>query len=469
MKTIKKFILLLLIPAFILSCSNDDDNIVIEQENIETGVIRITQVDAEADLVVLSNLGTSNTDIGGYFLCLGPGTYVRVSDVATGSTNLTPNQSIALPYDVNEVADGLSIFSTNTFTSNDPNILVDYLQWGAGNQARVSQAVTAGRWDNADNFVTVGTSYNFTGEADEFGSAFYETVGAEAAPPVVRILQVDAASDLVWLSNFGTESIDVADYFLCLGPGTYVRVSAAANGASTNLAPGANVMLSYDVDEAADGLSIFSEGGNFGSTDPSVLVDYLQWGAGNQARVSQAVTAGRWDNADNFVTVGTSYNFTGEADEFGSTFYETVGAEATPPIVRILQVDAASDLVWLSNFGTESIDVADYFLCLGPGTYVRVSAAANGASTNLAPGENVMLSYNVEEAVDGLSIFSEGGNFGSTDPNVLVDYVQWGGANQARVSQAVTAGRWDDAANFITNGPVYTFNGEADEFGSTFW
>ena len=149
-----------------------------------------------------------------------PGTYVRVSDAASGSTNLAPNQSITLSYDVNEAADGLSIFSTNTFGSSDPNILLDYLQWGAGNQARVAQAVSAGRWDDANNFVAVGTSYNFTGEANEFGASFYETIGAEEPTPLVRILQVDASTDRVWLSNFGSTSVDVGDYFLCLGPGT---------------------------------------------------------------------------------------------------------------------------------------------------------------------------------------------------------------------------------------------------------
>ncbi|WP_188373234.1 hypothetical protein [Winogradskyella haliclonae] len=460
----KKFILLLLLPAFILNCSNDDDSIVIEEENITPGVIRISQVDTQADLVVLSNLGTTTTDIADYFLCLGPGTYVRVSDAANGNTNLAPNQSITLSYDVNEAVGGLSVFSTNTFSSSDPNILLDYLQWGAGNQARVAQAVSAGRWDNANNFVPVGASYNFIGEANEFGASFYETIAAEETTPIVRILQVDATADLVWLSNFGTESVDVGDYFLCLGPGTYVRVSDATN-ASTNLAPGENIMLSYDVNETEDGLSIFSTN-TFGSSDPNILLDYVQWGAGNQARVAQAVTAGRWDNANNFVANGSPYVFNGNSDEFGSTFWEGTEEEEST-VVRIAQVNANTDQVWLANFGNVSVDVGDYFLCLGPGTYVRVSDATN-ASTNLAPGENVMLSYDVNETVGGLSIFSTN-SFGSSDPNILLDYVQWGAGNQARVAQAVTAGRWDDANNFINGGPSYTFNGNADEFGSTFW
>uniref|UniRef100_UPI00262A66DC T9SS type A sorting domain-containing protein n=1 Tax=Winogradskyella sp. TaxID=1883156 RepID=UPI00262A66DC len=35
--------------------------------------------------------------------------------------------------------------------------------------------------------------------------------------------------------------------------------------------------------------------------------------------------------------------------------------------------------------------------------------------------------------------------------------------------QAVTAGRWDDANNFVSGSSPYTFTGTATDFGSTFW
>ncbi|MCC1483513.1 hypothetical protein [Winogradskyella immobilis] len=460
----KKLILLLLIPAFILSCSSDDDAIVIEENNGD-GIIRITQVNTQGDLLVLSNLGTASTDVGEYYLCLGPGTYVRVANAASGSTVIAPNQSLTLEYDVNEASGGLSLFSTNSFSSSDPNILLDFMQWGAGNQARASQAVTAGRWDSVANFIPLGSPYNFTGEADQFGATFYEASEVEAATPVVRILQVDASADIVWLSNFGSESVDVGDYFLCLGPGTYVRVSDAASG-STTIAPGANIQLSYDVNETEDGLSIFSTNTNFNSSDPSILLDYVQWGAGNQARVDQAVTAGRWDNSANFVADGSPYAFTGEGDEFGSTFWE--GTEADPlGVLRILQVNPITDQVWLTNVGDAALDAGDYWLCLGPGTYAQVSTRTSG-STVIEPGENIMLDYDMNLEEDGLSIFATN-TFTSSDPDVLLDFVQWGAGNQPRSAQAVTAGRWDSAENFVDGFAPYSFIGEADEFGSTFW
>lgn len=50
----KKLILLLTLSAIIFSCSNDDENLILQEENIDPGVIRISQVDTQSDLVVLT-------------------------------------------------------------------------------------------------------------------------------------------------------------------------------------------------------------------------------------------------------------------------------------------------------------------------------------------------------------------------------------------------------------------------------
>ena len=74
----KKFILLLAITLTIFSCS-DDDSISPEIEQTDPGLIRISRVDTQTDLVTLINLGTTTTDVGGFFLCLGPGSVCSIS------------------------------------------------------------------------------------------------------------------------------------------------------------------------------------------------------------------------------------------------------------------------------------------------------------------------------------------------------------------------------------------------------
>ncbi|WP_157957203.1 T9SS type A sorting domain-containing protein [Winogradskyella tangerina] len=123
-----------------------------------------TSVDPVSDVLTITNTGSSMVDINNYWLCLGPGTYVRVGTVTpiSGDYMLSPAESVTLTYNVTEAQDGLSLFSTNSFGSSDPNILVAFVQWGAGNQPRVGQAVTAGRWDNASNFVSGSGPYTTT-------------------------------------------------------------------------------------------------------------------------------------------------------------------------------------------------------------------------------------------------------------------------------------------------------------------
>ncbi len=325
----KKIFLPLFIVLVTLSCSSDDDNTITpevivpdtetpeQEEEAGPGIIRITEVDATNDLVVVTNLGDSTLELGDYFLCLGPGTYATISGLTSEDTAVAPNTSITLNYDVNETEDGLAVFATSEFSSSSPEVLLDYVQWGATNQSRVSQAVAAGRWDDVNNFASGVSVYTFGGNATDVGAAFW---AGEEAFTAVRVLNVDAQGDLVTLTNLGNTGIDVGPYWLCLGPGTYVNVANVATG-STMLGANETITLPYNVNPATGGLGIFSTN-TFGSSDPAILVDYVQWGAANQARSNQAVTAGTWDSADNFVTQADEYDFIGGAQDVGVTFWE---------------------------------------------------------------------------------------------------------------------------------------------------
>ncbi|GAA4964628.1 hypothetical protein GCM10023315_11840 [Algibacter aquimarinus] len=127
----------------------------------------------------------------------------------------------------------------------------------------------------------------------------------------VTFTSVNPTTDVLTISNPGSSMVNLTNYQLCLGPGTYVQIgSLTPISGSIMLAPGADVELSYSgMETAADGLSLFSNS-NFGSSNAADLISYVQWGAANQARVSQAVTAGRWDNANNFVSGNAPYTTT---------------------------------------------------------------------------------------------------------------------------------------------------------------
>lgn len=327
----KKIFLPLVTILLTISCSTDDletdgssqspNDSETNDQSSGSGLFRFSEVDTVNDEITISNLGDGNLEVGDYFLCLGPGTYRQVSALTSESTLLTPGGSIILSYDVDQAQGGLSVFTTNEFASASPSVLLDYIQWGAPNQARVDQAVTAGRWDDANNLAPGVEVFSFDGTSTQFGSAFW--TGNTPPPPVdgvLRVLQVRPNADEVILTNLGNTTIDAGSYWFCLGPGTYARVSNLVSG-DTTLNRGETLTVSYDVNPSEDGLSVFATN-TFGSSDPDILLDYVQWGAGNQARVNQAVTAGRWDSAANFVPTAAQLEFTGEASDFGSVFWE---------------------------------------------------------------------------------------------------------------------------------------------------
>ena len=154
------------------------------------------------------------------------------------------------------------------------------------------------------------------------------------------------------------------------------------------------------------------------------------------------------------------------------------GASPVEGLVRFTLINPEGDSLVISNFGTMEMDISDYQLCLGPNQYNAISnytdivgdlslSANETVTIKLGSGTQNVTSLPVENG--GLGLFASADNFSSTDPGLLLDYVQWGAADQDRVDQAVVAGRWDDAANFISGFAPYTFSGVSNQVGVTSW
>ena len=122
-------------------------------------------------------------DISDYQFCLEPDNYNGVNNYTSVTDDfvLSPDEEVTIDLGTSNgnVADlpangGLGLFSGPSFTSSSPDVLKDYVQWGAANQPRVGQAVTAGRWDNANNFVSGTAPYTYTGDFDDVGYTFWQ-------------------------------------------------------------------------------------------------------------------------------------------------------------------------------------------------------------------------------------------------------------------------------------------------------
>jgi plastocyanin len=153
---------------------------------------RITEVRTTAahtaDFVEISNLGNGFGNLGRYRISVGGNTVdipltnvdvpingrVVVHFGVAGANTLT---DIYFP-DVTVPATGsAALYVPNTANASlaDPDMLVDFVQWGAAGQANQATAVAAGFWGNNDALGATheGHSYEFCGEKEDRGAPFW--------------------------------------------------------------------------------------------------------------------------------------------------------------------------------------------------------------------------------------------------------------------------------------------------------
>ncbi|WP_411029575.1 hypothetical protein [Spongiimicrobium sp. 3-5] len=305
---------------------------------------------------------------------------------------------------------------------------------------------------------------------DDTGTPSDDDPGPPPPPPSgnvnVVINEVAYLGDEVELFNSGNESVDLSNYYLCLGPGTYERLGGLTVTGDLNLAPGAYLVVSYAMPGASGGLGLYIDNSDF--ADASTIADFVQWGSGGTARENVAVAANIW-TAGQFIAVegdaANSLAFDGSGNavsDWAETTTPTFGAEntVTPPnavaSVVINEVGYQNDKVELYNNGTIAVDLTDYFLCLGPATYRKVGDLPVTGDIVLAPGAFITITYDQlntdagqisnTPGTGGLGLYESNTDF--TDPATLSDFVQWGAAGSVRENVAVAAGIWT-AGEFV--------------------
>ena len=196
----------------------------------------ISEVSLCTNQVELQNTGTTSIDIGTWQLCnrnasSGGPFYSQISSLVGGaSTLLASGDFITISWSKIEGPTGeLGLYINNSFSN--PNSMVDYMQFNAGNNIRASVAVTAQVWDDINNFVVVddmpgcatvianGTDPMST-NSTTWCTALSSTLGlANSAcatlSPSVIISEVSLCTNQVELQNTGTMSIDIGTWQLC--------------------------------------------------------------------------------------------------------------------------------------------------------------------------------------------------------------------------------------------------------------
>ncbi|WP_435624867.1 hypothetical protein [Flagellimonas sp.] len=268
----------------------------------------------------------------------------------------------------------------------------------------------------------------------------------------VIINEVTYLDGSVEIFNNGDINVDLDNYFLCLGPGTYRRIGALQTQGNVDLAPGEFLVIDYDMPNAEGGLGLYIDNSDF--TDPSTLLDFVQWGAAGSARENVATAAGIWTAGDFVEVVGSADNsiaFDGEgnaASDWSETTTPSLGAEnvfnapAQNASIILNEVAYLNDSIELYNNGDVAVDVSDYFLCLGPGTYRRIGDLQTDGDVNMTPGSFLTVAYEMPNTEGGIGLYANNAGFG--DPANIRSFVQWGAPGSPRENVAVDANIWTE-------------------------
>ena len=330
----KKFFLsVLTLSVLLASCSSDDDVTVTnpdpdpDPDPVGEAIFVLNEVEYLGDSVEIFNAGDAAGDLSGYFLCLGPGTYRQIGDLAVeGNLQLAPGEFLTVAYEMPNATGGLGLYINNTGFA-DASTMADFVQWGAAGSQRENVAVEAGIWTAGDFVEVVGSADNsiiFDGEGngvENWDETATVTLGAEnvlTTPEVnasVVLNEVAYLNDSVEIFNNGDVTVDLGGYFLCLGPGTYRQIGALAVEGNLQLEPGEFLTVAYEMPNATGGLGLYINNTGFG--DASTIADFVQWGAGGSPRENVAVEAGIWTAGDFVEVVGSADNsiiFDGEGN-----------------------------------------------------------------------------------------------------------------------------------------------------------
>ncbi len=419
--------------------------------------------------VEIYNNGNVAVDLSGYWLCLGPGEYSQIGTLTpkTGSIELPAGEFLVLPVTLPDTQGGLGLYSTNAFTNAEA--IVDFVQWGASGSARENVAVEAGIWTEGEYVPTVGlsASIEYDGEGDTAADWNPEAIPSlgeanDAAPRttafnitisnVTNYLNVHAFTTPVGGSGPGPLTINGAQYQIqfqavpgtkftpitmmgnsndwFLAPEDLAGIDLFPNGQALNGVDIANELVLYDLGTEADNDPAYfpPAGANVGPADSNTAVRLVDRG-------------GR--RGDTYITAVLDYA-PGTATSAG-TFTLTIEAIMAPQpatdrgaILSEVQYQGA-DYVEILNTGSTTLDLNNYWLCLGPGRYARIGTLTpvNG-TINLAAGEALTLPFEMGDS-EGLGLYSSNA---FTDSNAMVDFVQWGAAGSARENVAVAAGLW---------------------------
>ena len=287
--------------------------------------LRIVRLDPDIDEIMIKNFDSETVDISNYRLC---SKFVYTNNLTSltvedGSLNLASGNTVTLSgFDVDATGADLALYiAAGGF--NDPNGMVDFMQFGSAGNGREPVAAEKGLWEEGD-FVANGGPFFYEGDGIARGSDQWASTAANT--PLVRIIHVDAGGDRLVVKNFGNASIDISSYRFCslfsYTAEAGITTDMNIDSGDLNLAPGESVTLSgWPLDDVDADVGLYVAGSNAIFGDDASMVDFMQYGAAANGREGVANTKGIW-TAGEFIPGTGPFRYVGNGSQQGEDYWK---------------------------------------------------------------------------------------------------------------------------------------------------
>ena len=144
------------------------------------GCVRIIGVDPINNFITIANLTTTPADLSDFRLCSLFDYTNNLSSLTApfgDVSNIPPDDIVILSWPLDDNAADLALYFPNG-GFDDPNAMVDFMQYGSAGNGREDEAVAAGLW-SAGDFIPQAVVYVWVGQCTDHSSANWNPTSIE--------------------------------------------------------------------------------------------------------------------------------------------------------------------------------------------------------------------------------------------------------------------------------------------------
>lgn len=278
---------------------------VINSFALKAQFVKFWIIEPKAGLFALVNFYTTTKDFSNYRISVDGGvdTPLKSLPIFVGNINVKGRETIAFTYPMGKTDGSISLYLPGDTVNHIRGKLYDYCQWGSAGHQNEDSAEILGLWKKG-TFINVAPPFSFKCDEWNFGVQCWQ--GVKLPIITMRFAYVSPWNNTFCIRNSGVSNMDISNGSICINGTCYDTLSKApveiVKG-KFDIAKNDSLVLrvtTQKLDTVNGSLALFALTNQ--KSDTTSLLDFVQWGQGNQAYASLAHQKGIWDSLS-FVTI----------------------------------------------------------------------------------------------------------------------------------------------------------------------